>query len=238
MMQPEWGRIQVHRKFRAIVFDANWIAFKVMIDGQRAAQLWWGQTAVIPVPPGPHAVKIDVYGGWGSRTLDVDVKPGKQVNLVAWSKWERWGINLGEVSEVERQREFRRQARRQHRRPHRHTIRLSDEQQTQIAAAAEAAGMTVPDLFVETVLTALAGDGRLSVADQRALAGELLAVCRLLKPIDAKLSQLSAVANTTGQLPPEFEPTTRLVAAMVNRLDAALAPAEHYSRRPPRSNES
>jgi uncharacterized protein (DUF1778 family) len=196
-----------------------------------------GQTVVIPVPLGPHTITIDVLRGFGSRTLDVDVKPGEQVNLVAWPK-QGYSVNLAEVSEVERQRELHRRPRSRRRRPHRHTIRLSDEQQTQIAAAAEAAGMTVPDLFVETMLTALAGDGQLSVADRQALASELLAVCRLLKAIDANVSQLAAAANTTGQLPPEVAPTMHLVAAMVNRLDAALAPAEHYSRRRPRSTAS
>jgi hypothetical protein len=116
-------------------------------------------------------------------------------------------------------------------RPHRHNIRLSEEQQTLIAAAAEAAGMSVPNLLVETMLVALAGDGQLSVAGRRALATELLAVRRLLTEIGMNVNQLAAVASTSGQLPPEVAPTMHAVAAMANRLDAALAPVDHQRRR-------
>ena len=140
-------------------------------------------------------------------------------------------VGNGEGAPVKRQRQQRVSGGR----PHRHNIRLSDEQQTLIATAAEAAGMSVPNLLVETTLTALASDRQLSVAERRALFGELLAVRRLLKAIGANVDELAA-ANTTGQLPPEVAPTMHAVAAMVNRLDTAMAPVKVPRRRRQRAS--
>lgn len=109
-------------------------------------------------------------------------------------------------------------------RRHKHTVRFTDREQQLVQAAAEAAGVSVPYLIAETVLLALRGGGRLSVADQRVLAGQLAAVRRSLKAIGTNVNQVATVANATGHLPPHTEATMHALARMLTRLDTAIPP--------------
>ena len=116
-------------------------------------------------------------------------------------------------------------------RPHRHSVRLTNEEQELVAAAAQTAQVTVPHLIAETVLLAVQGRGQLSAADRRALADELAGIRRFLSAISRNVNQQTAAAHSTGQLPGgETEATMRAVADMVQRLDALIAPYESSDR--------
>lgn len=110
-------------------------------------------------------------------------------------------------------------------RAHQHSVRLSEEEQARVVAAARSAGMTVPNLLAETMLASLEGRGQLSVAERHALFGELLAV-RRLKALSGNVNQLAAAANSTGQIQPGLTETMRALTRTINRLDAVLDPIE------------
>jgi hypothetical protein len=102
-------------------------------------------------------------------------------------------------------------------------VRFTDAEQELVQAAADEAGMSVANLLAETVLASLAGTGRLSVSERRALAGELGKIRRYLKAIGNNVNQLAAVANSTGRVPAEVGPTMHAVMSMVARLDALIS---------------
>jgi hypothetical protein len=115
-------------------------------------------------------------------------------------------------------------------RPYQYSVRLSEEEQERVEAAARSAGMTVPNLLAETMLAALDRQGQLSVAERHALFGELLAVRRLLKSLGNSVSRLAAAANSTGQIPPGLKETMHALTRAINRLDAVLDPIETRRR--------
>lgn len=117
-------------------------------------------------------------------------------------------------------------------RGNKHSVRFTDAENDVVQAAADAAGLTVPHLIAETVLTSVTGRGagrgqQLPVAERRALAAELAGVRALLASIGGNVNQLAAAANS-GNLPAAgaVEATMDAVARMVARLDAVIAPLE------------
>lgn len=142
-------------------------------------------------------------------------------------RWITGGDADGEQSRTLRRRPRLRGGRR-----YQYSVRLSEEEQVRVEAAARSAAMTVPNLLAETMLAALDRHGQLNVAERHALFGELLAVRRLLKALSNNVNQLAAAANSTGQLPPELEETMRALTRTINRLDAVLDPIEarHWGR--------
>lgn len=107
-------------------------------------------------------------------------------------------------------------------RPHRHSIRLTDEEQAKVEAIAAEADLTIPHLIAETVLLALDGKDRLTVADRRALAAELALQQRALVAIGRNLNQLTRTANATGHAPPETAVALRAVARAAMRVEETL----------------
>ncbi|WP_440072259.1 plasmid mobilization protein [Streptosporangium sp. OZ121] len=109
-------------------------------------------------------------------------------------------------------------------RPNRNTVRFTDAEQRLVDQAAAAAGMSVPNLLAETMLTSLSGGERLmAVAERRALAREVAAARRVLSAIGGNVNQLAARANS-GQAPAaaETEATMRVVGQAAHRLELAL----------------
>nr|WP_067067549.1 plasmid mobilization relaxosome protein MobC [Carbonactinospora thermoautotrophica] len=98
-------------------------------------------------------------------------------------------------------------------------MRLSDEEKEKIAARAEALGVSIQRLLVES---ALAGSAQ-TVTERRALVAELLGVRRLVAALGNNINQLARVANATGAAPPELAAAAAAVARAMARLDATVA---------------
>ncbi|KWX05991.1 hypothetical protein TH66_00310 [Carbonactinospora thermoautotrophica] len=98
-------------------------------------------------------------------------------------------------------------------------VRLSDEEKEKIAARAEALGVSIQRLLVES---ALAGSAQ-TVTERRALVAELLGVRRLVAALGNNINQLARVANATGAAPPELAAAAAAVARAMARLDATVA---------------
>ena len=46
----------------------------VKLDGQRVAELMYGDTVTFPVAPGRHRLRVD--NTWNWKTLEIDIAPG------------------------------------------------------------------------------------------------------------------------------------------------------------------
>lgn len=60
----------------------------VKLDGQRVAELMYGDTATIPVTPGHHRLRVD--NTWNWKTVDLDIAPGEQRKFSTWSRAGRF----------------------------------------------------------------------------------------------------------------------------------------------------
>jgi hypothetical protein len=60
----------------------------VKLDGQRVAELMYGNSATIPVPPGRHKLRVD--NTWNWKTLDLDLAPGDQLKFQTVSRVGRF----------------------------------------------------------------------------------------------------------------------------------------------------
>ena len=94
----------------------------------------------------------------------------------------------------------------------RHVVKVSAEQEARLVEVANAQGVTVPRLLVESALSGGPGEA----AARRAVAGELFGLQRALGAIGVNLNQLARSANSTGYL----EEST---AASLQRLDLIVA---------------
>lgn len=68
--------------------DAQQRQIVVELDGQRIAELMYGESITIPVAPGRHRLRID--NTWNWKTLDLDVAPGEQLKFATQSKAGRF----------------------------------------------------------------------------------------------------------------------------------------------------
>jgi hypothetical protein len=53
----------------------------VHIDGKRRGMAKYGEYARIPVYPGPHTLRVKLYGWYGSPVMKIDVAPGSILHL-------------------------------------------------------------------------------------------------------------------------------------------------------------
>jgi hypothetical protein len=60
----------------------------VKLDGQRVAELMYGNSVTIPVPPGRHKLRVD--NTWNWKTLDLDLAPGDQLKFQTVSRVGRF----------------------------------------------------------------------------------------------------------------------------------------------------
>jgi hypothetical protein len=69
------------------------VAFSVFVDGQPAGQLKVNETLTVPVPPGPHKVKVSGGGTFFGIEQDVIVQPNQ---VHSWKVGYTWmgGIRL------------------------------------------------------------------------------------------------------------------------------------------------
>ena len=52
----------------------------IKLDGNRAAELLYGDTVTIPVTPGHHRLRVD--NTWNWKTLEIDVTPGEHLRFL------------------------------------------------------------------------------------------------------------------------------------------------------------
>ena len=97
-------------------------------------------------------------------------------------------------------------------RVHRHVVKLTDEQELAVQAAARVQGVTVARLLADSALKA----PRASVSREDLT--ELFAVTKLIAALGRNVNQLAKVANATGELAPETEATLASVLRVFDRI--------------------
>jgi hypothetical protein len=97
-------------------------------------------------------------------------------------------------------------------RTYRHVVKLTDEQELAVQAAARVQGVTVARLLADSALKA----PRASVSREDLT--ELFAVTKLIAAVGRNLNQLAKVANATGEVPPETAAAVDAVRRVFDRL--------------------
>ena len=97
-------------------------------------------------------------------------------------------------------------------RVHRHVVKLTDEQELAVQAAARVQGVTVARLLADSALTA----PRASVSREDLT--ELFETTRLIGALGNNLNQIAKVANSTGELVPETAATLAAVRRVFDRV--------------------
>nr|WP_170945411.1 MULTISPECIES: plasmid mobilization relaxosome protein MobC [unclassified Rhodococcus (in: high G+C Gram-positive bacteria)] len=98
-------------------------------------------------------------------------------------------------------------------RMHRHVVKLTDEQELAVQAAARVQGVTVARLLADSALKA----PRASVSREDLT--ELFAVTKLIAAVGRNLNQLAKVANATGEVPPETAAAVDAVRRVFDRIE-------------------
>ncbi|OZC46340.1 MULTISPECIES: plasmid mobilization protein [Nocardiaceae] len=99
-------------------------------------------------------------------------------------------------------------------RMYRHVVKLTEEQELAVQAAARVQGVTVARLLADSALKA----PRASVSREDLT--ELFAVTKLIAAVGRNLNQLAKVANATGEVPPETAAAVDAVRRVFDRLRA------------------
>lgn len=97
-------------------------------------------------------------------------------------------------------------------RVHRHVVKLTDEQELAVQAAARVQGVTVARLLADSALKA----PRASVSREDLT--ELFETTRLVGALGNNLNQIAKVANSTGELVPETAATLAAVRRVFDRV--------------------
>lgn len=97
-------------------------------------------------------------------------------------------------------------------RMHRHVVKLTDEQELAVQAAARVQGVTVARLLADSALKA----PRASVSREDLT--ELFAATKIIAALGRNLNQLAKVANATGERAPETEAAAAAVRRVFDRL--------------------
>ena len=103
-------------------------------------------------------------------------------------------------------------------RKHAHRVLVTPEEEAVLLAAAEAQGVTVPRLLVETTL---AGGGETPTQRREAMA-ELFAVRRLLASISNNVNQIARHANASGEFPADAAGVLVGVRRVAFRIDGVI----------------
>ena len=104
-------------------------------------------------------------------------------------------------------------------RQHRHEVKVTAEEEARLVALAEAQGVTVPRLLVES---AMAGERGETASERRALLVELFAVHRAVAGVANNVNQITRKLHTTDELAAETSQVLRAARATMQRLDAAI----------------
>ena len=136
----------------------------------------------------------------------------------------RWPEKAEGMSEEALTKPLRRQVRRAgSRREVLHKVRVSQDQEARLADRANARGITVSRLLVESALTG----GADAAAARAHLAGEMFRVVRLLGRVGLNVNQLAKVANATGSLPPEVPAALAALERATDRLTQLLSDSDY-----------
>lgn len=91
-------------------------------------------------------------------------------------------------------------------RQHRHEVKVTPEEEGALLRKANAKGITIPRLLVES---ALAEDGAEIASDRRALMVDMFAAYRTLASLGNNLNQIAKATNAEGSVPPELREPLR-----------------------------
>jgi hypothetical protein len=103
-------------------------------------------------------------------------------------------------------------------RRHSHRVLVSPEEEGQLLRMANAQGVTVPRLLVESTLAA----GAETPTERRAAMAELFAQRRLLTNVASNVNQIARHANTVGEVPPDAREAIGALRGLVDRIDAVI----------------
>ncbi|NKZ03145.1 plasmid mobilization protein [Actinomadura latina] len=99
-------------------------------------------------------------------------------------------------------------------------FRVSDQEYTEIRAAAQRAGSAYGTFIVHT-LQAATRQNRLGQQPTEELCEELRGIARQLNRIGVNLNQLTRIANATGQAPRELTAALLYLESILHRVDAS-----------------
>ena len=104
-------------------------------------------------------------------------------------------------------------------RQHRHQVKVTAEEEARLLELAEAQGVTVPRLLVES---AMAGERGETASERRALITELFAVHRAVAGVANNVNQITRKLHTTDELAAETSQVLHAARATIQRLDAVI----------------
>lgn len=105
-------------------------------------------------------------------------------------------------------------------RPHRVTVRLSDDEQRAVDAAAAAAATNRAGYLARAALAAAADPGGIATGDLRDLQREMFAARRAVAMFGNNVNQCARAVHTTGVVPDWAGDAIRLCSDAISRLDA------------------
>lgn len=103
-------------------------------------------------------------------------------------------------------------------RHHSHRVKVTPEEEARLLMLAEAQGVSVARLLVESALSGASE----TPTQRREIITELFALHRLVSNIANNVNQLARVANTTSEILPETVHYLREGRRLVRRIDAVL----------------
>lgn len=104
-------------------------------------------------------------------------------------------------------------------RSHRHEVKVSAEEEARLVALAEAQGVTVARLLVES---AMAGERGETASERRALITELFAVHRSVAGVANNVNQIARKLHTTDELAVETRQVLAAALATMAGIDAVI----------------
>lgn len=104
-------------------------------------------------------------------------------------------------------------------RHHRHVVRVTPEEEAQLLSLALRYHVSVPKLLVDSAVAGGAGAAAENASVRHELIARLFGTHRLLAGIANNVNQLARVANATGTVPAETEPTLAAARRTAERID-------------------
>jgi len=103
-------------------------------------------------------------------------------------------------------------------RHHSHEVRVTPEEEAQLAQRAEAQRVSVPRLMIESALS----DTGETPTQRREAMTELFAIRRHLAGLTNNVNQLARLANTDGRLPVGTAAALQDIRLVVDKIDATI----------------
>ena len=104
-------------------------------------------------------------------------------------------------------------------RSHRHEVKVSAEEEARLVALAEAQGVTVPRLLVESALAGPVGE---TASERRVLITELFAVHRTVAGVANNVNQIARKLHATDELAAETSQVLAAARSTMSRIDAVI----------------